>query len=82
MILGVQTIDAETASHVLHHFGEGGMKPGSFTTPLIQAIAAADPRNLALLALGFPALVAAVRLAMRQDDGIATLRDIAKGLVP
>lgn len=74
------TIPAETANHVLFHFGYGGYQAGSFTQLLIPAIAAADPANQDKLALGFPDYVAAVHAYQYDPDGIANLQRIAAGL--
>lgn len=70
-------VTPEVASHVLHHYGEGGYEAGSFTRQLIATVAAADPINMARLGLGFPEYVAAVRLANNFTEGIAILRAIA-----
>lgn len=73
------TIPAETAQHVLFHFGAGGYQPGSFTQQLITTIAMADPGNQARMALGFPNEVAAVQLAQNDPNGIDQLQRIARG---
>jgi len=72
-------IPREVAANVLFYFGSGGYEAGSFTTNLMSAIANADQHNLALLALGFPELVAAMRMALLEPGGIDTLRDIFNG---
>lgn len=72
-------IPPETANHVLFYFGYGGYQAGSFTQPLIQAIAAADNVNQDKLALGFPDYVAAVHAYQYDPNGIAHLQHIARG---
>lgn len=47
--------------------GEGGQKPGSFTTALIEAIAKADMTNFAKLSSVYPALCAAVKSYQQGD---------------
>ena len=56
-------IRPEVAQHVLWHFGEGGLRPGSFLEKLLVAIAGSDQENQLRLALGFPDYVTAVQLA-------------------
>jgi hypothetical protein len=74
------TIPADTAAHVLFHYGlDGGYQAGSFTTFLLATIAAADPTNLDRLALGFPDYVAAVTAIQYDPDGTQRLQDIAAG---
>lgn len=74
------TIPADTAAHVLFHYGlDGGYQAGSFTTFLLTAIAAADPTNLDRLALGFPDYVAAVTAIQYDPDGAQRLQDLAAG---
>lgn len=73
------TIPAETANHVLFHFGYGGYQAGSFTQPLIQAIAAADVINQEKLATVYPDYVAAVHAYQYDPNGIANLQRIARG---
>lgn len=73
------TIPAETANHVLFHFGYGGYQAGTFTQLLIPAIVAADVINQDKLALGFPDYVAAVHAYQYDRDGIANLQRIAGG---
>jgi hypothetical protein len=65
------------AQHVLFFFGSGGVQAGDFTTALFEAIRKADSANFANLALGFPGLCAAWKLAMESDEGINVLRPIA-----
>lgn len=72
-------ITPETAANVLYHFGQGGYEAGSFTTKLMSAIGHADMHNLDQLALGFPELVAAMRLAMHTESGIDALKSILVG---
>lgn len=72
------TIPAETANHVLFHFGHGGYQAGSFTQFLIQAIDHADVINQDKLALGFPDYVAAVVAVQYDPNGVANLQRIAQ----
>jgi hypothetical protein len=75
------TIPAETANHVLFHFGRGGYQAGTFTQILIAALCAADMTNKAKLADAYPDYAAAV-IAMEYDpDGAANLQRIAGGLI-
>lgn len=72
------TIPAETARHVLAHFGaDGGIPAGSFTQQLITTIAMADMVNKAKLAGAFPDYTAAVIGAEYDPDGIAFLQRLA-----
>jgi hypothetical protein len=72
------TIPAETARHVLWHFGaDGGWQPGSFTQRLLDAFAAADMENTAKLAGAYPDYAAAFMAAQLDPDGIANLQRIA-----
>lgn len=73
------TISAETANHVLFHYGRGGYQAGSFTEHLIKTIDMADPDNRDRIALGFPDYVAAVVAIQYDRDGIAHLQRIAAG---
>ena len=77
MSASAPTIPAETANHVLFHFGHGGYQPGSFTQHLITAIATADMVNTAKLAEAYPDYVAAVTAVHYDPDGIANLKRIA-----
>jgi hypothetical protein len=73
-------IPAETARHVLWHMGAtGGSQSGTFTQALLHAIVTADRTNRAALARIFPAQVAALELATRDENGITTLQNIAAG---
>lgn len=72
-------ISAETANHVLWHFGRGGYRPGDFTVHLMLAWNHADPPNQKRLAAGFPELCAAMNLANYTEDGVMRLRAIANG---
>ncbi|MGK5730227.1 hypothetical protein [Streptomyces sp. URMC 124] len=73
-------IPAETARHVLWHFGaDGGWQPGTFTQHLLHAIATADHGNFEWLRTVYPAEVAAVGIATSDKNGIATLQKIAAG---
>ncbi|MER7517841.1 hypothetical protein [Streptomyces sp. NPDC126499] len=76
------TIPAETAAHVLFHYGrEGGYQPGSFTEQLITTIDMADPGNRDRLAAGFPDYVAAVVAIQYDPAGVTRLQQIAAGQV-
>jgi hypothetical protein len=71
------TCTPKEAAQTLFHYGRsGGYPPGSFVASLLSAICGADPRNRALLALGFPGYVAAAELAER-EGGVERLREIA-----
>ncbi|WP_282790841.1 hypothetical protein [Streptomyces sp. CC224B] len=77
------TIPAETARHVLWHFGqEGGHRPGSFTQRLMETFAAADMPNTAKLANAYPDYAAAFLAAQYDPDGITALQRIASGQAP
>lgn len=72
------TIPAETARHVLWHWGQdGGAQPGSFTQKLMQAIDSADRINTEMLRVVYPQLVAALKST--DPDMVATLKRIAAG---
>lgn len=75
------TIPAETARHVLWHYGcaGGGWQPGSCIESLITTIDRADEDNRDKLALGFPDYVAAVVAAKYDPNGIANLQRLAAG---
>lgn len=76
------TIPAETAAHVLFHYGrDGGYQAGSFTEQLITTIDMADPGNRDKLALGFPDYVAAVVAIQYDPQGVTRLQQIATGQV-
>jgi hypothetical protein len=69
------TFAAETARHVLWHYGaDGGYQPGSFTQKLMAAIDAADVVHRARLRVVYPELVDAMNLAARHEDGIRRLQ--------
>ncbi|TVL89821.1 hypothetical protein [Streptomyces sp. SAJ15] len=72
-------IPAETANHVLWHYGHGGYQAGTFTQHLISAFATADMVNKAKLAEVYPDYAAAVIAAEYDPDGIANLQRIAGG---
>lgn len=78
-LIGDHGISPEEAAHVLHHFDEGGYRPGKFTGLLVEAMAAADPVNLAKLRVVFPGYGAAVRGARDDLGGIDALKRIARG---
>ncbi|MEU6552048.1 hypothetical protein ABZ915_17455 [Streptomyces sp. NPDC046915] len=78
MSLTSPTISAETARHVLWHYGaEGGYQPGSFTQRLMEAVAAADVVHTARLRVVYPELVDAMVLACTYRDGITRLKEAA-----
>jgi hypothetical protein len=80
--LNSPTISAETARHVLWHYGvKGGYQPGNFTQRLMQTIDAADVVNTARLRAAYPELVDAMFLAGSSLDGIARLQQAA-GVTP
>lgn len=73
------SIDAETANHVLFHFGAGGYQAGSFTTHLLSAFATADEVNFHRLAAAFPEYGAAVGAMQYDPHGVTNLQAIARG---
>lgn len=73
------SIPAETANHVLFHFGRGGYQAGRFTQHLIAALAAADMTNKAKLANAYPDYAAAVIAIEYDPDGVANLQRVARG---
>jgi hypothetical protein len=75
-------ITRETAWHVLWHYGQpGGLQPGSFTEPLMQAMDRADRQNFAILVDAYPELGAAMTAAKYDPNGIAHLQRIGAGEV-
>ncbi len=57
----IELDEAKVARQCAWFFGhEGGEEPGSFVTSLLEAISHADAENRGLLALVFPAYVAAM----------------------
>ena len=70
----------DVVRHVLWHFGDSvyGLEPGKFAKRLMMTISSADQQNLALLAKGFPEIVAAMNLAQHVEGGFEELRSIAK----
>ena len=54
-----------------------GKPPGGFTHDLILLACHADPENMAMLALGFPAIITAVDIYKNKPDGVETLRRLA-----
>jgi hypothetical protein len=80
--LSGETITAQNANHVLWHFNQGGLRPGSFTTALLNLLARADPLNAARLARSFPALRRAMFMAQDTRTGIAELKRIAASEAP
>lgn len=73
------TIPAETANHVLWHYGHGGYQAGTFTQHLISALATADMDNKAKLANAYPDYAAAVIAIEYDPDGVTNLQRIARG---
>jgi hypothetical protein len=68
----------EEANHVLAvAHGQGGFKPGGFTTGLILLMLSADQSNLAKLADGFPGYASAVRSYKFDGDWFGRLAEIA-----
>ena len=67
-------IPVEVARDVLGYFGSvHGWEAGGFTTALMTAYGKADGHNRLRIAMGFPELSEAMRLAMDTTDGIALL---------
>ncbi|MGW0312070.1 hypothetical protein [Streptomyces flavidovirens] len=79
MSTSAPTIPAETANHVLFHYGRGGYQAGSFTTYILSAFATADEVNFHRLATAFPDYGAAVAAIQYDRDGVAHLQRIADG---
>ncbi|MFH9816176.1 hypothetical protein [Streptomyces sp. NPDC017230] len=74
------SISAETARHVLFHYGRpGGYRPGSFTRKLMETIDAADVVHTARLRTAYPELVDAMNVAANERDGIDRMNAIANG---
>lgn len=72
--------DQQSCQWLLGVLGEPtGLKPGSFTTPLIEAALAADVRNQRKLAREYPEIMAAVTLWKDHDDGHVIVARIAAG---
>ncbi len=72
--MSVEQIPVAVARDVLGYFGnEHGWQAGGFTQALMHAYGKADQSNRARIALGFPALAEAMRLAMDTPGGIAAL---------
>ena len=74
--LTAETITPHLAAITLHHFSAGGYPASGGGTKLLDAITHLDDEHGDALALGFPGLVAAVRLA-RVTGGTAQLTMIA-----
>lgn len=51
--------------------------PGTFVRSLVETMLRADPTNLALLGIGFPAWARAVAIYKHEDDGLLGLREQA-----
>ena len=70
----IDQIPVEVACDVLGYFGnEHGWQGGSFSQALMSTYGKADQSNRARIALGFPYIAEAMRLAMDTPDGIAVL---------
>ena len=70
------------ASHVLGVLAGDiniGIRPGGFTTALIEAATHADPINLSKLGQGFPEIAHCVRVYKKHIDGVNVLRRLAAG---
>jgi|GEM_PF-1749845 len=77
--LHINPSDARAVLDVLGHPNHDGDCPCSdFKRNLIAAIICADPGDRALLALGFPSLVAAIRSQTANPAGIEYLEGIAR----
>lgn len=75
----VPAIDANTAAHVLFHYGHGGYQAGGCIESLITTIDRADDTHRDKLALGFPEYVAAVTAIKYDPDGVKHLQRIVYG---
>lgn len=69
-------ITPRNAANALWTIGQGGYPGDGFTIYLLRCIEQADAPNLARLALGFPGLVAAWRLA-HDPSGVVRLQALA-----
>lgn len=67
-------IPPDVAAHVLYPYAGIGYRAGSFTSALIEALALADPENMARLRLSFPEYAEAVHLAKNVMGGIEVLK--------
>lgn len=68
---------AQWVLYLLDDDHEVGKEPGGFYTDLIRAACHADRQNLALLGLGFGAIVTAVDMYKNQEGGVEILRRLA-----
>lgn len=69
----------ERANNVLNWFDSSkGYAGGGFFAALMSAAARADDQNLNRLAEGFPAEIAAYRLATRDPEGLRIIERIAQ----
>lgn len=64
----------EAAQWVLFYFTGEGYEAGSFTMPLIKALASADPTNWAKVYREYPEIAACVRLYRSVEGGLEYLR--------
>jgi len=71
-------IPAETASHVLHHFRQGGYEGSTFAQLLIATIVAADLDDKAKLAHVYPEYAHAILAAQYDPDGFTYLKEQAE----
>ena len=71
-------ITPEVAAHVLYRFTGNGYRAGSFITHLMDAIAAADPGNRALIAIAYPGYAHAINYAQNEAGGIEVLTAIQR----
>lgn len=72
-------ITPKIANHVLWYFShDAGFTPGGFFAAFYELAGRADKENLAKLAEGFPAEVAAFKLGRNTVGGLDMLRVIAK----
>lgn len=78
----LDSIDRETAAHVLYHYNGTGYSGGSFTRALIAVMARADADHLARLSLAFPGYAYAVALARNTPRGSDVLASILRGTPP
>jgi hypothetical protein len=77
--ININPHDARDVLDVLgHHNHAGDCECGDFKRNLITAIICAGPQDRALLALGFPSLVAAIESQTSNPSGIEYLEGIAR----
>ena len=72
----IADLDVERAAQVLFMVtGDEGYEPGSFYRSLYDAMSKADPQNLALLGVVYPAAVLAFSVAAYVPGGVDVLRE-------